>query len=342
MIHRLLLSLRILALLGALGSLGYVSVDGQTRATVTRAEKWAPPLTRDGVPNLEGVWVNNSATPLERPPELAGKPTLTQEEVATLQARADRLFENGNSDFPQTDDVFLSALRNVERYENPRGTASSYFHARRIFENRTSLIVDPPDGKVPPLTPDAAARQAALTAARSQPAEPQDLDNTLRCITWGVPRLGAGSPYAMYYGIVQAADHIVLRLQTDVRIIPLDGRPHLGQRLRQWNGDSRGWWEGYTLVVDTTNFSSKSDFRGAVENLHLIERFTRVAPDMIKYEFTVEDQTTWTRPWTVEVRLRRSEEQIYEFACHEGNYSMRGILAGARSEQKSVAGASPR
>ena len=146
----------------------------------------------------------------------------------------------------------------------------------------------------------------------------------------------------MYYGIVQTADHVVLRLQTDVRIIPIDGRPHLGQRLRQWNGDSRGRWEGRTLVVDTRNFSSKSDFRGAAEQLQLIERFTRVSPDMIKYEFTVTDDTTWTRPWTVEIRLRRSDEEIYEFGCHEGNYSLRGILAAARSDDKSVAGTGPR
>ena len=122
-----------------------------------------------------------------------------------------------------------------------------------------------------------------------------------------------------------------------LRIIPLWSRPHIGQRIRQWNGDSRGRWEGQTLVVDTTNFSSKSNFRGSGEQLHLIERFTRVSPDMIKYEFTVDDATTWARPWTVEMRLRRSQDEIYEFACHEGNYSMRGILAAARSEKQSVA-----
>lgn len=323
--------LRILAVL-ALAAAVQVLIDAQSR--VTRPGTWMPPLTSYGVPDLEGVWVNNSATPLERPQELESRPTLTDEEVANLQARADRLFESGDSDFPQTDDVFLAALKNLGRYENPNGTASSYFHARRIFENRTSLIVDTPNGKVPSLTADAVRRQAVLASAQSQPAGPEDLDSTLRCLTWGVPRLGAGSPYAMYYGIVQAPNHLVLRLQTDVRIIPIDGRPHLGQRVRQWYGDSRGRWEGHTLVVDTGNFSSKSNFRGAAEQLHLVERFSRLSPDIIKYEFTVEDRTTWTAPWTVEIRLRRSDEEIFEFACHEGNYSMRGILAAARSKEK--------
>jgi len=274
---------------------------------------------------------------LERPLESEGKPVLTDEEVAALQARADRLFGNGNSDLPQTDDVFRAALTNVEQYKNPNATASSFFHARRIFENRTSLIVDPPDGKVPPLTADTTRRQAALAAVRSHPAGPEDLDNALRCITWGVPGLGAGSPYATYYSILQTSGYVVLQLETDVRIISIDGRPHLGQGIRQWNGDSRGRWEGYTLVVDTTNFSSKSNFLGSAEHLHLVERFTRVSTDMIRDEFTVDDPTTWTRPWTVEIRLRQSQDQIYEFACHEGNHSMRGILAGARSEEKATA-----
>ena len=136
-------------------------------------------------------------------------------------------------------------------------------------------------------------------------------------------------------GVVQAPGYVVLMMEAihDVRIIPLDGRPHLSERIRHWNGDSRGRWEGATLVVETANFSAKSNFMGAAENLHLVERFTRVAPETINYEITLDDPTTWTKPWTVVIPLRQNHDRLYEFACHEGNQSMIGILAGARAEE---------
>jgi hypothetical protein len=160
-------------------------------------------------------------------------------------------------------------------------------------------------------------------------------------VTYGVPRLGGrfADPDFSRYAILQAPGYVVLMMESihDARIVPLDGRPHLPQSLRRWNGDSRGRWEGSTLVVDTTNFSPQSNFMGSAEHLHLIERFTRVAPDAITYEMTVDDPTRWTKSWTAVIRLRSTQDQIYEFACHEGNYDlMQGILLGARAEEKAA------
>ena len=214
----------------------------------------------------------------------------------------------------------------------------------RWFENRTSLIVDPPDGKIPPMTPEAQHRLSetpgALGAGLRPPARASELNNALRCITAGVPRLGGryGAGDFGYYQIVQSPGYVVLLMEVmhETRVIPLDGRPHLPATIRSWDGDPRGHWEGNTLVVDTTNFSSKSNFLGSAENLHLTERFTRVAPDEIDYEITMTDPTTWTRSWTALVRLKQSHEKIYEFACHEDNRPLEGILAGARAQEKSA------
>jgi len=157
-----------------------------------------------------------------------------------------------------------------------------------------------------------------------------------RCITFGVPRVQAA--YMSYYDIVQSRDAVVFRMETihDARVIPLDGRPHPGRAIHNLLGDSRGHWEGDTLVVDTTNFSRQSNFRGAHENLHLVERFTRTGPDQLRYEFTVADDTTWMQPWSVMIPLQRSRQPIYEYACHEGNLGLAGILAGSRAEEKAA------
>src|SRR5262245_15778106 len=209
---------------------------------------------------------------------------------------------------------------------------------QREFDNRTSLIVDPADGRIPPLTPEAQQRRAALAAKERAPAGPEDLNNNTRCITPGVPRIGGvgADPQYGYYQIAQGPGHVVILMETfhDARIIPLDGRPHLPQSIRLWSGDSRGRWEGATLVVDTTNFAPTSNFLGSSSRLHLVERFTRVAPDTIDYEVTADDATTWTKPWTALVHLKQMTVKIYEYACHEGNaHSMQAILAGARADE---------
>ena len=260
--------------------------------------------------------------------------------------------------------MFLAALANLEHFESPNATGPQV--AEREFDNRTSLIVDPSDGRLPPLTPEGQQRlaaaaatsftvpfqpgidpetqqkQAAAAAARRRhPEGPEDVSNDRRCITFGIPRLGGnyGAGNFSYYQILQAPGYVVLTTEFvhEARIISLDGRRHLSQSIRQWDGDSRGRWEGNTLVVDTTNFSPQSYFMGSAENLHMVERLTRVAPAAINYEITLNDVTTWTKPWTAVVRLEQTQNEIYEVACHEGNqFTMEGILAGARAEEKAA------
>lgn len=329
-------------------SVSLVSVSGQTRPTGAKSSgtpattTWTLSRTADGQPDLQGVWISNSATPVERPKSLEGRPVLTDQEVAELRTRADRLFKSGDSDFAAGDNVFLAALANPEQYKNPNATHGAIEMVEREFDNRTSLVVDPPDGHIPPLTPDAQRKRGANAAAgRRRVAGPEDLDNAIRCITWSVPRLGGryGAGDLSYYQIVQAPGYVVIYLETghEARIIPLDGRPHLPESLRQWNGDSRGRWEGNTLVVDTTNFSPKSNFMGSSEHLHLVERFTRVAADAIRYEMTISDPTTWSKPWTAETPLKRSPHTLYEYACHEGNFEIiAGILRAARADEQAA------
>jgi hypothetical protein len=334
--HRLLAAASVFVIVVAV--LASAPVSGQTKT-------WTPPLTPYGQPDLQGVWWNNSATPLERPKELAGRQFLTDEEVAELKKRAARLFDvNGNASFAGGDNYFLALLANPEQYiTNATGNVTGM--VERELENRTSLIVDPADGKIPPFTAEGQKRNARSPAPNAvgpdPPAGPEDLSNALRCITYGVPRLGTaninGAGPLGYYQILQAPGYVVLFMENihETRIIPLDGRPHLSQNLRQWSGDSRGRWEGATLVVDTTNFSSHSNFMGAAENLHVVERLTRVAAGTINYEITLDDRTTWTKPWTAVIHLKRTEDKIYEYACHEGNFhTMEGILGAARAAEK--------
>ncbi len=300
-----------------------------------------PPPVRYADPGGSS-WVSNGATPLERPKALAGRPTLTDAELAELRKRADRLFKQEDNDAASGDNIFLAAWANLDHYQNPGGhsTAGTPEMMEMVFDNRTSLIVDPPDGKIPPLTPDGRRRHdAAAAAAGRPPARPEDTSNSNRCITFGLPRLGGnfGSAVYSYYQILQTPGYVVFFMEAihEARVIPLDGRPHLPKSIRQWTGDSRGHWEGKTLVVDTTNFSTKSNFMGSNENLHLVERFTRLAPGTLKYDITIDDPTTWTKPWTASLRLAQTTQAIYEFACHEGNYDvMHGMLGAAQAEEK--------
>jgi hypothetical protein len=320
---------------------GQASFAGTAKNTPTTAA-WTPPRTPDGQPDLQGVWLINTAAPLERPKALEGRPFLTDAEVVELRNRAARIFGNGNSDFGGGDNLFLAALANVDRYTSATSTENSGGMIEREFDNRTSLVIEPSDGRIPPLTPSARQRQDQTRAAgQHPPAGPEDLANSYRCITTGVPKLGGlyGAGHFSYYQILQAREYVVLATETihDARIIPLDGRPHIPESIRQWNGDSRGRWEGSTLVVETTNFSPKSNFMGSADRLHLVERFTRVAPDAINYEITISDETTWTKAWTAAVPMKRSVHRLYEFACHEGNdHVMRGMLAGARADDKAA------
>ncbi len=313
-----------------------LAADGQAVVQPVSAGTWTLPRTVDGQPDLQGVWVSNTATPLERPAALAGRERLTDEEVATLRERAERIFRNGRSAFTTPEGAFFAAFNNIETYE-AQSTISSVGMVDLEFINRTSLVVDPPDGRIPPLTPQAQQREAAVAAGWERKAGPEDFNSIHRCITTGVPRLGGNfgaGPYT-YYQIVQTPGYVVIIMEAfhEARIVPLDGRPHLPARIRQWNGDSRGHWEGDTLVVDTRNFSSQSYFRGATEGLHLVERFTRTAHDTLTYRMTFTDPTTWATAWTAEIPLKGRDEPIYEFACHEGNRSIVGMLTTARLEE---------
>lgn len=317
-----------------------VSAEKTKSATL---KPWTVRLTPDGQPDLQGIWSNNSATPLERPQALAGRPFLSDEEVAEFEKRAANLRQN-DSDAAAGDAFYLAVLSNIDRYKSVTATGGLEDQPIRGFENRTSLITDPPDGKIP-FTAEGQRRQAALAAVRARPSpdNPEDLPNDLRCITTGVPRLGGNAAgYNSYYQFVQGPGYVVLvgEVIHDARVIPLDGRPHVPASIRLWHGDSRGHWEGHTLVVDTTNFSPKSYFLGSRENLHLVERFTRVAEDTIDYEITVSDDSTWTRPWTALVHLKESRDQMYEYACHEGNeQEMIDMLRGAHANETATVGA---
>jgi hypothetical protein len=301
----------------------------------------AIPRTPDGHPDLQGNWLNNMATPFERPKELEGRTSLTDAEVAELNKRATRIFNNPKSDAATTDAYFMSAWRNIEVYKSGGATDSAERVTEMVIDNRTSVITDPPDGKLPALTEAGQRRRSAYGRSRSSggvpPAGPDLVSPSDRCITYGVPRVNGVYSAGLhgYYQIVQTKDHVVLFSENihEVRTISLDGRPHLPQSVRDWSGDSIGRWDGDTLVVDTTNFRAQLHPLGISENFHLTERFTRVAPDEIRYEMTFNDPETWVRPWTAVLRLKRTDDRLFETACHEGNDRiMQTILLGDRQK----------
>ena len=309
-------------------------VHGQSGTTRSGAARVAAPLrTPDGQPDLQGFWTNDTVTPLERPAEFGDKEILTPEEAATYAKK--RL------------DQFLAQPKDNIHYDDAIWQAESY---SKESNRRTSLIIEPRTGKLPPLTPAAQKREAAKAAARKG-TDPSDKaqNRTLaeRCITWG----NVGPPmipptYNANLQIMQTRDMVVIihEMMHDVRMIPLgpssEGSAHPSAKVQFLAGDSRGRWEGDTLVVDTTNFTEKTNFRGpplttrqdiaATETMHVVERFTRVDRDTIRYQFTVEDPNTWTTPWSGEIALRRWDGPIYEYACHEGNYGLANILRAAR------------
>ena len=295
---------------------------------------WTPPRTVDGQPDLQGIWSNNTATPLERPEAFAGKDSLTDEELAELRARAAELRDSEQAGNLLGDLLIQKVLDDPSFREFDAGTGNynSFWLVERELDARTSLIVDPPDGRLPPMTEAALARFAARAGSPGHPAGPESLPLNERCITYGAPNLLAG--YNSYFQILQTPDHVVVlqELIHDARLIPLDQGPPLDEAIRQWHGDSRGRWEGDSLVVETANYSSTASLYGASRHSRVTERFTRVDPDTIEYVVTYDDPDTWTQPWTVMIPLKKSApgDAVYEYACHEGNYAMEGILAGAR------------
>ncbi len=286
--------------------------------------------TPSGHPDLQGTWNFSTITPLERPAEFAGKEFLTDAEAAAYEART---VQRNNRDTRESSaDADVASAYNEFWWD--RGV-----HAARVNGRvRTSLIVDPPDGRIPALTADAQRRAAARAdARRDHPADgPEDRSLGERCLLFNAGPPMLSGPYNNYVQILQTPDYVVIlnEMIHDSRIVPLDGRPHLPSSVRRLLGDSRGRWEGDTLVVETTNFSDKTNVRGSGEQLRLTERFTRADAKTLLYQFTVDDAASFVKPWTAVLPMAKTDDQIYEYACHEGNYAMTGILRGARSQEK--------
>ena len=306
-----------------------MSLIGIFSAAVLSAQTYKAPRTQDGQPDLQGYWSNTSYTPLQRP-ENVDKPFYTKEEAAAALKKA--AADEAEQTVPGTvADVHYDFTQfGLDRSQSSLAT-----------NLRTSLIVDPENGKLPPLSTKGQAKAAERAEARKRAGGPFDAARnqslSVRCINMdrdGPPML-AGA-YNNNYQILQTKDYVMILVEMlhDVRIIPLDNRPKLSEGIRQMLGSSRGRWDGETLVVETSNFSNKTAFQGSSENMHLIERFTRVSPDMIRYEFTVDDPDTWTKPWSAEVPWKKTIGPIFEHACHEGNYGLANTLAGARAEEK--------
>ena len=307
-------------------------------------KNWTPPKTPWGDPDLRGYYLLATYTPLERPKDLANKPFFTLDEaIATFRKAVEADAEVD----PRT------------VHYDWKEYGMDAWQAGAKPNLRTSLIVDPPDGRIPPLTPEAQKRRAAAAAAarlRNPAAGVLTYPNFYtRCVmglSGGMPLVRGGqlgSDSAAGAAGVSAESHfvqtpgylvIVTQSNSDVRIIPLDGRPHLPQNMRTWLGDSRGHWEGNTLVVESTNFNDKApgaNYQGSTENLRMIERFTLAGPNTLRYEFTVTDPQTWTRGWSAEVPIPRIDPPIYEFACHEQNYGLMNVVMGTQVREKEAA-----
>jgi hypothetical protein len=320
----------------SLGSVGLITAlafagsgDGtvfaQTRSTSTPSV----PRTPDGKPDLQGAWSFANVTPFERPAALGEKTTLSDEEVAQIEEQA---AANSKQDEKRQRGTAADVGRAYNDFWYDRGT-------RAASTRQSSIVVDPPNGRVPSLTADAQQRASTRAAARKQrgPADgPEDRSLGERCILG----FNAGPPFApsAYNNniqITQTKDYVVVMTEMvhDARIVPLDDRKHLPASVRPWMGDSRGRWEGDTLVIETTNFSEKNLYRNATPNLKLVEKFSRLDADTLIYEFTLNDPATWATPWTGRVPLEKLDGAIYEYACHEGNLGMEGILKGTRADE---------
>jgi hypothetical protein len=315
---------------GAFVAFGPARAAGQAISpavkAVTAGKAWTPPRTSDGHPDLQGVWTNNTVTPLQRPKELAGKELYTEEELAAVikkeRQRLDLNLDEGRPTEPGTaDDVHYD----FSQFGLDRG------QAKMAWNRRTSIIVGPE-----------ARKRIAERRAQAKGHEfdgPENRPIGARCIA----RTNVGPPllptaYNSNLQIVQGAGYVAIETEMihDTRIIPTDGRPHISSNIRQWYGDSVGHWEGDTLVIDTTNFTDLSPFEDA-QNVHVIERLTAVDPDTILYQFTVEDPAMWTKPWSGELPITRIQGQIYEYACHEANYGLVNTLRGARVAEEQAA-----
>jgi hypothetical protein len=315
----------------AFGVLITVAASGLSLPSLTAAQTQEPPRTPWGQPDLQGVWDFRTITPLQRPERFGDRAFLTSEEAATLELEAVNRDER----------LLLASARrteaggNIGAYNNfwmDRGT-------RTIETRRTSLIVDPPNGRMPGQTTDGQTRAESRREYRAEHPADSWLDRSTfdRCIlgfNTGPPMTPGG--YNQNMQVFQTEDHVVIlnEMVHDSRIIPIDGSPRSG--IKSWTGESRGYWEGNTFVIETVGFTNKTRWRGSTEGMTLVERLTRQDNDTLVYEFTVNDPHTWSQPWSAEIPMRLGDQPLFEYACHEGNYSMEGILSGARADERAT------
>jgi hypothetical protein len=336
MSRRLLASTAALAVVVLVALFVQAPIAGQTPTSATTAGKaWTPPHTPDGKPDLQGIWSNNTLTPFERPKGLGAKEFYTEQEVADLAKRVREGRPGEDVEGAQLGAANPQAVRyDLELYGFDRTKL-------RYTSTRTSLIVGP-EGVVPPLLPQARARNAERAAKLKGHEFDSHEQRSLseRCLLMNqerIPMTPAANEGNLLQ-IVQGPGYVALLHETDhsTRVIPTDGRAHVPQNIRLWQGDSVGRWEGNTLVVDTTNFTALTAYMGSGEQLHLVERFTRTADDTLVYRFTVEDPTTWAKSWTAEIPWTKTRGPVYEWACHEGNTMIATILRGARVEEEAA------
>ncbi len=353
MSHRFAASLGAIPAVIAVVSLAPVSLAGQAPSTAASkakapakttaaantaaAKPYTVPRTPWGDPDLQGIWNNATSTPLQRPEKFAGKAVLAEDEAEQLEEELARDQNRDNRDGGPEAQVIA-------------GYNEFWMDARRLEflkDRRSSLIVDPPDGRIPalvPPTPEVAKIRAARAEANARvaagiPNDPEDFGLAVRCIVRNDAPPHLSALYNNDFQIYQSPGYVAIQPEMihSARIIPLDGRPHLGNTLRQWQGDARGHWEGSTLVLETTNFRKDegATYRNAnPDTFRLVERFTRVGPDRIDYQFTVSDPTTWTRPWTAMIPWKKADGEIYEYACREGDLDIRHLLQMARKREK--------
>jgi len=339
---------RVLTAVAMMAAVSLMPVPATGQGPAPAKSAWTQTRTVDGQPDLQGVWTMATFTPMERPAHLAGKEFFTEQEAAAL---SQELTAEGVDPLART---ALAAETDEQRRQRLRQSKENIHYDNAIWlserqpkgltTRRTSLVVDPPDGRIPPLTPEAKKREADRMKTdtflmEGHPAQSYASHETRtlaeRCLVWrheGPPMLPAA--YLDRIQIFQAPGYVAIMQEVSnnqVRLISLDGRPHLPAGIRQWPGDSRGRWEGNTLVVETTNFTHKTHFLGATDALRVVERFTRVDAETIRYEFRVEDSAAWTSPWSAEIPMKKADGPLYEYACHEGNYDLTHILSIARN-----------
>lgn len=336
------MSRRVLIGLGAAVALSVIApvvAAGQARATAKTAAATSTLRTPWGDPDLQGIWTTDAerSVPLDRPREFGTRQMLTEKELAERVAREAREAQDDPS-------------QRVSRQGDPGAGPEHWYERSEHPSARSSLVIDPPDGRIPPLSIGGKSRPIVPgtplgfvggSMGGGPFNGPEDFHLADRCITRGLPQTWFPSAYNNGFQIVQSPGYVAILYERlhEHRIIPLDGRPALNPGIRQWIGDSRGRWDGDTLVVDVTNFSNRTNYRGSAETLRMVERYTRVDADTVKVEITVDDPMTWTRPWTAMVTAKTDPNywQIFEYACHEGNYGLKFILEAARADDRKKA-----